>query len=137
MITRITTTEEYWPGQKEGIATARIEVWTDDQKQHFPLEVGRITAGRRLFEELRDLIEGAIREGGEERDMSKTCSTCVHWERQWRRSGLCHLHQVNVFDTKHRIHKKRPPHTMKYDQCTFYCPYESKKSRKETNEQTT
>ena len=66
MIKRITTTEEIWPGQREGIATARIEVWTDDQKQHFPLEVGRITAERRLFEELRDLIEGAVQEAEEE-----------------------------------------------------------------------
>jgi len=65
MITRITTTEECWPGQREGIATARIEVWTDDQSQSRPLEVGRITAERELFEELRDLVEGAVRESEE------------------------------------------------------------------------
>jgi len=71
MIKRITTTEEVWPGQKKGVATARIEVWTDDEGQSRPLEVGRITAGRELFTELRDLIEGAIRESDEGGDRMK------------------------------------------------------------------
>jgi hypothetical protein len=43
------------------VATARIEVWIDDEDQSGALEVGRITAGREMFGELRDLIEGAIR----------------------------------------------------------------------------
>lgn len=60
MIKRITTTEEYWPGQKPGIATARIEVWIDDEHQSRPLEVERITAERKMFTELRELIERAI-----------------------------------------------------------------------------
>lgn len=62
MITSISTTEEYWPGQREGIRTARIEIWLDDPGMHYPLEVGRITAGSELFDELRDLIEGALAE---------------------------------------------------------------------------
>jgi len=57
-ITYITTTEEIWPGQKENLRTARIEVWTDDPNQKFMLEVGRITAPKELFDELRDRVEG-------------------------------------------------------------------------------
>lgn len=33
---QLTTIEEYWPGQKEGLRTARIELYTG---QHYPLEV--------------------------------------------------------------------------------------------------
>jgi len=66
MIKHITTTEEYWPGQREGVRTARIEVWTDEPGQQFPLEVGRITAETELFEELRELVEGALEEEREE-----------------------------------------------------------------------
>jgi len=66
MITHITTTEEYWPGQREGVRTARIEVWTDEPDQHYLLDVGRITAETGLFEELRELIEGALEEEREE-----------------------------------------------------------------------
>jgi hypothetical protein len=54
-ISRIDTTEEFWPGQKEGIRTARIEVWVEGSEQ--PVEVGRITAESELFCELRDIIE--------------------------------------------------------------------------------
>ena len=55
-IKRINTVEEYWPGQKENLRTARIEVWTDDEL-HYPLECGRITAPRELFDELREWVE--------------------------------------------------------------------------------
>lgn len=59
MIKVIETVEEYWAGQHEHLRTARIEVWTDDQFQHFALDVGRITADKEMFDELRDLIESA------------------------------------------------------------------------------
>jgi len=54
-VERLTTTEEFWPGQKEDLRTARIETWVGSQK----LEVGRITAPRDLFEGLRWLVEHA------------------------------------------------------------------------------
>lgn len=59
VIKRLMIVEEWWPGQRENVRTARIEVWTDDPNLHWALEVGRITADRALFEELREMIEAA------------------------------------------------------------------------------
>ncbi len=53
----IRTVEEYWPGQKEDLRTARIEVWLEGE--HWPREVGRITADKDIFDQIRNLIENA------------------------------------------------------------------------------
>jgi len=72
-ITHISTIEEYWPGQKEDLRTARIEIWTDDPGQHFPMEVGRITATREVFDMLDELIIGCNR-------LLKPSNWKEHWE---------------------------------------------------------
>lgn len=51
----IRTVEEYWPGQKNNLRTARIEIWLEGE--HWPMEVGRITADKEIFDQVRDLIE--------------------------------------------------------------------------------
>lgn len=57
---RIRCIEEFWPGQKEGIRTARIEII--DPNEHWPVEVGRITCSDPYFYWLYDKIENM---GGE------------------------------------------------------------------------
>lgn len=48
--------EEFWPGQREGIRTARIEVFT--LNEHWPDEVGRITCSDPIFSWLYSELEG-------------------------------------------------------------------------------
>lgn len=59
-ITYITTTEEMVlnPDYK-GLRQARIEVWTDEEGQHYPHEVGYIHVwnNAELFDAVRDAIE--------------------------------------------------------------------------------
>jgi len=57
----VTTTEEMVmnPDYK-GLRVARIEVWTDNKRQVFPYEVGRIEVfnDNELFDAVREAIEG-------------------------------------------------------------------------------
>jgi hypothetical protein len=53
---RLNIVEEYWPDQKPGIRTGRIELWPPPSGER-ALEVGRITVGSELFDELREHIE--------------------------------------------------------------------------------
>lgn len=52
---RIRCIEEFWPGQREGIRTARIEII--DPNERWPIEVGRITCSDPHFSWLYDEIE--------------------------------------------------------------------------------
>lgn len=54
---RLIICEEFWPGQRPGVRTGRIETWPpmDDFGNN---EVGRITCGAGLFNEVRNKIEG-------------------------------------------------------------------------------
>jgi len=47
---------EFWPGQIEGLRTARIEVI--DPNERWPIEVGRITCEDPLFCQLYDILDG-------------------------------------------------------------------------------
>lgn len=59
----VTTTEEMVLNPKyKDLRICRIEVWTDQEDQHYPHEVGRIEISNddELFEAVRAAIEGEI-----------------------------------------------------------------------------
>lgn len=52
--------EEFWPGQREELRTARIEII--DPNEHWPVEIGRITCAEPYFSWLYDKIENIRKE---------------------------------------------------------------------------
>ncbi len=73
----IRTIEEYWPGQKDDLRTARIEVWLEGE--HWPTEVGRITADKEIFDQVRDAIENE----SEHSEVIYSSEDSENWKERW------------------------------------------------------